>query len=218
MKEHEKNKIISRYSKRLKEFGATAKTLGWDKERHFLRYHILLSQWDYQGDSVLDFGCGFGDMYYYIQRNNLDIKYFGADINPALLNQGKQKYPNVELREVDFLREENSRNYDYIMSSGVHNFKLEDNWAFIENTMSKFNQCASKGFALNFISNKVDESHKQDHLYYTDPVAVIELAYSFSRRVTLRNDYMPFEFTIFVDKRDNFDSKKVIYNKYLKYC
>lgn len=218
MKAHEKDKIISRYSDRLKEFGANEKTLGWDKKRHHLRYHILLSQWKFENDSLLDFGCGFGDMYEYIRENNLDLNYHGVDINPDLIEEGKNKYQNVNLRAIDFLTESNNKQYDYIVSSGVHNFKLEDNWEFIENTFTKFNDAAAKGFALNFISNKVDSSHKKDHLYYTDPVKLLELSYSFSRKVVLRNDYMPFEFTIFVDKEDDFDTDKVVYKEYLEYC
>jgi hypothetical protein len=218
MKAHEKDKIIRRYSDRLKEFGANEKALGWDKKRHHLRYNILLSQWSFENDSLLDFGCGFGDMHGYIHENNLNLNYNGVDINPDLIEEGKNKYRNVNLRALDFLSEQNNEQYDYLVSSGVHNFKLEDNWEFIKNTFVKFNDSAKKGFALNFISNKVDESHKKDHLYYADPSLLLGLAYSFSRKVVLRNDYMPFEFTIFVNKEDDFDKDKVVYHEYVKYC
>ena len=85
MQKNEVKKVIERYNKRLKKFGVKPKTLGWDKERHFLRYHILLSQWTFNNNSLLDFGCGFGDMYNYIQENKLNIIYNGYDINNDLI-------------------------------------------------------------------------------------------------------------------------------------
>jgi hypothetical protein len=219
MKENEKKDVIKRYSERLKEFGVSPKTLGWDKERHFLRYHILLSQFNFQkDDSLLDFGCGFGDMFDFCKKKNLDVNYFGVDINPDLIKEGQMKYPEIHLSAIDFLKDESKQEYDYIVSSGVHNLKLIDNWEFINETFEKFNQVSRKGFALNFISNQVDTAFKKDHLYYTDPTEILKLAYSFYRRVVLRNDYMPFEFTIFIDKSDKFNSDKVVYQDYLKYC
>ena len=216
MREHEKEKILRRYSDRLKEFGVSAKTLGWDKERHFLRYHVLLSEWELNGNTILDFGCGFGYMYSYIKEKAIKLNYNGVDINPDLINEGKALYPEVEFYAIDFLKE-GSQKYDYIFSSGVHNFKLEDNWEFIERTFNKFCQSAKKGFALNFISDNVDSEYKKEHLYYTNPAQVLELAYKYSRRVVLRNDYMPFEFSVFVDLRDDFDNTKVIYPEYKRF-
>jgi len=215
MQKNEVKKVIERYNKRLKKFGVKPKTLGWDKERHFLRYHILLSQWTFNNNSLLDFGCGFGDMYNYIQENKLNIIYNGYDINNDLIKEGIKKYQKIKLKSVDFL---NSKDYyfDFIVSSGVHNFKIKDNWEFIEKTFEKFNRCAKKGFAINFISNKVQKEFKKEHLYYTSPSKILELAYQFSNKVILRNDYMPFEFTIFIDLENDYDKRKIIYPKFKK--
>ena len=217
MKEREKEKIISRYSDRLKEHGVSSKTLGWDKNRHNLRYHILLSNWSFKGDNVLDFGCGFADMYSYISTKKMNLEYSGVDINPDLINEGKKLYPKLDLKADDFLQN-NDEEYDYILSSGVHNFKLEDTWGFTEKSFEVFSKSARKGFAVNFISDQVDEEFKKEHLFYTSPVKVLELAYKYSRRVVLRNDYMPFEFTVFVNLEDDFDKQKVVYPEFLSEC
>jgi hypothetical protein len=36
--------------------------------------------------------------------------------------------------------------------------------------------------------------------------------------VTLRHDYMPFEFTIFVDKRSEMDTKLTVFLPYVEDC
>ena len=167
MNKEEKEKIIDRYSKRLKEHGTSPKTLGWDKERHFLRYHILLSLWKLNKNTkLLDFGCGFGDLYDYLSINKIYLKYEGVDINHDLIKAGKEIYPGANLICNDFLNCQTNNVYDYIISSGVHNLKINDNWGFIEKTFDKFNRCAKKGFAINFISNKVQKELKKASILY----------------------------------------------------
>jgi len=216
MKAHEKEDVISRYNQRLAKFGYSPKTLGWDKERHFLRYHILLSEWEYNGDTLLDFGCGFGDLYQYIVNNKLDIKYSGVDINDFLVLEGIRKHEGIKLSTCDFINNRGTETYDYIVSSGVHNLRLEDNWSFIEKTFRVFHQAATKAFALNFISDKCDQ--REDHIYYCNPEKILALAYGYSNRILLSNNYMPFEFTIFVNKQANFEKTKAVYDDFLKYC
>jgi len=217
MNHKEKNEVIKRYSDRLEEYGTHPKTLGWDKERHFLRYQILLSEWNLKGASLLDVGCGFGDMYAFTVENNLQVAYTGVDINQDLIDAGKEKYPEAHLKAKDVINATTENEYDFVVSSGVHNLKLEDNWSFIKQTFDRFNALANKGFALNFISDKVDKEFKKDHIYYTSPEDILRLAYRYSNRVVLRNDYMPFEFTIFVDLRTEFDKEKTVYPDYLQY-
>jgi SAM-dependent methyltransferase len=215
MNQAEKELIIKRYSERAKNYGSSPLTLGWTKGKHLLRYHILLSQWEFNGETLLDFGCGFGDMYGYIKKSELNVIYHGYDINPDLITIGQIKYPDIQLSTEDIFTFNKSKSFDFAVSSGVHNLKLEDNWKFIKQTFERFAFLCRKGFALNFVSNKVNIF--ADHLYHTDPAMVLNLAYSYSKKIILRNDYMPYEFSIFVDLQDEFDKTSVIYPEYLPY-
>lgn len=216
MNEIEKQSVIQRYTERLAEFGDSPLTLGWTKNKHLLRYHILLSQWVFnQNDTLLDFGCGFGDLYGYIQDLSIPLSYYGYDLNADLVEVGKNKYPGIHLSTIDILSSTQAKSFDYAVSSGVHNLKLTDNWAFIEQTFARFAFICRKGFALNFISNKVDII--DNHLYHADPAKILNLAYRYSKKVILNNNYMPFEFTIIVDMDDSFDAATTVYPEYLKY-
>lgn len=215
MNSSEKEAVIKRYSDRLQQFGDSPLTLGWTKQKHFLRYHILLDNWKFNGETLLDFGCGFADLYAYVQKLGLNLNYHGYDINPDLIAIGKKKYPDVQLSTEDIFSIKTMKMFDYAVSSGVHNLKLENNWQFIEQTMAKFAFLCRKGFSLNFISNKV--TYFEEHLYHADPAEILDLAYSYSKNVILRNDYMPFEFTIIVDLNDNFDKNSVVFPNFLSY-
>ena len=213
MKKSDLTKIIESYNERYNTFGYSPKTLGWDKETHWLRYYILLSQQDLNGRSVLDFGCGFGDMYGYAKAKGIHFDYYGIDINENLIKEGKKRYPDAALQTMDILSGGLDRKFDYILSSGVHNFKRSDNWSYIEETFNIFDKHSILSFAVNFISNKVD--FKKEDLYYSDPKDVLNLAYKYSNRVVLRNDYMPFEFTVFVNKQKDFDKNLAVYPEYI---
>jgi SAM-dependent methyltransferase len=213
MTEEEKQRILTAYSERLAQYGYSPRTLGWPKGRHRLRYFILLSQWPLAGAEILDFGCGFGDLYAYCREQGLEVDYEGMDINPDLIAEGLRQHPSARLLVRDALRDGLDRDYDYVFSSGVHNIRLADNWHFIEASFELFARHARRGFAVNFLSDKVD--YRLEHAYHANPGRVLELAYRFSNRVTLRNDYMPFEFTVFVDKGEAFDPEIAVYDDFL---
>ena len=206
---------IEHYESQLKQYGYSPRTLGWKNGRHNLRYYILLSQWKFDGNTLLDFGCGFGDMYGFCTKNGYQVAYEGVDLSPQLIETGKGIYPDAHLWSGDVLRDGLSKQYDFIVSSGVHNLKIDDTWAFIKATFDFFDKHSSLGFALNFLSNKVE--YTLDHTYHADPAQILDLAYQYSNRVVFRNDYMPFEFTLFVDKRKNFDREFAVYPEYLEY-
>jgi SAM-dependent methyltransferase len=214
MDEKEKRETLARYDRRLDEFGHDPRTLGWHKRQHLLRYDVLLSHWNLDSADLLDFGCGFGDMYAYCQESGrTGVRYHGLDLNPRLIAEGAKRYPGIDLFARDAMTEGLPTTHDVIVASGIHNFRLKDNWGFIQKTFAMFAAHSRQGFAVNFLSNRVD--YTEDSLYYADPPRVLDLCYAYSRRVLLRQDYMPFEFTVFVDLRDSFDKNFTVFPDYL---
>lgn len=216
MNEQDKLTTIARYNARLDQFGYDPRTLGWTKRQHLLRYDVLLSYWPLAGVDLLDFGCGFGDLYAYCRdTGRADVRYHGIDINPRLIEEGSKRYPDADLCVRDVIAYGFPRSYDVIVCSGIYNYRLEDNWDFVTKTFDLFKSACTLGFAANFISNRVD--FREESLYYTDPCAVLDLCYKYSRRVVLRQDYMPFEFSVFVDLRNKFDEDHTVFPEYLRF-
>ena len=215
--QEEKDEIILRYSKRFKEFGVSPKALGWDKGRHNLRFAILLEHWNLSEHSILDVGCGLGYMYEFIKREKEEllasISYTGADINPELIEASRRRFPGVNFITEDLISDGYSERVDFIFASGLHNLRLKNCWEFTKRSLEMFHETATCGFAVNFLSDRVD--FKEPSLNYTDPSKVLDLCYRFSNRVVLRNDYMPYEFSLFVDKREQIDAEMTVYTDFL---
>jgi len=205
--------VLERYDRRLAELGPVPAALGWTKNRHVLRYHVLLEPWHLERERVLDFGCGFGDMYAYCREQFPHVDYEGIDLNPSLVDAGRARYPDARLRAANALRDGLTGSWDIIVASGVFNLKLGDNWGFIRNVFDLFAAHATRGFAANFLSNRVD--YELPDTFHADPARVLDLAYGYSNRVMLRNDYMPFEFTVYVDLRGEFDKDHVVYPEFV---
>ncbi len=217
---NDKASLLKRYSERLAELGPTIAALGWSKPKHKLRYKILLDYWYQQPVSrplrVLDFGCGFGDLFGYAKDRQLPIEYTGLDINPDLIKVAREKYPSARFLCVDVFEQPPKEEYDVVLSSGVHNFRMADNKKFIEHTFDLFDRLSTVGFAVNFLSNRVNFRNEEN--YYAVPEEVLSTTLLHTSRVVLRHDYMPFEFTVFADKRNAIDEGLTVYRPFVPDC
>jgi Methylase involved in ubiquinone/menaquinone biosynthesis len=202
-----------RYESRYAEYGYDPRTLGWTKGRERLRYEMLLAGWPQETSSVLDVGCGFGDMHAYCRASGRAAwRYTGVDIVPALIEEGRQRHPDADLRVQDMDVEGLPAGYDIVVASGVFSHRLKDNLGFIARAFEAFAGAAQIGFAANFMSPTADIRY--DHLFYAEPGAIFDLARRHSRRVVIRHDYMPFEYTVQVHLNDAFDPDTVVFGAY----
>lgn len=212
------DKVSNRYVDRLKEYGYSQKTLGWNKGRQELRFQVLTESFDLNNSSLLDIGCGFGDLLFFAEKKCTIKSYLGIDLVDELLEKARSLHngENVKFISGDFLAMNLKEKQDYVVGSGLFNFQLEDggNWDFIQSTLNQsFNLC-EQAIAFNFLSDKVD--FKDPLNYHTSPEKILSFAYSLSKNLIIRNDYMPFEFTLIVFKDDKWNNKKSIFNRVLK--
>ncbi len=210
MNKFDKNAYIERYNTRLETYGHDIKTLGWggDNARQFLRFQVSLELENFLNTSkiasVLDVGCGFGDMGGDFMKNNYpNIKYTGVDINSKLIEEGKKKYPELDLRCVDIIEDNFNEKFDLVCESGIFNFKLqsENQSDYIETMINKMYSLSNCGISLDFMSTFVDFQH--DGAFHMNEFDAIRLAKKFSKRVVLRNDYLDFEYAIYILKDKN---------------
>ncbi|GIP19110.1 SAM-dependent methyltransferase [Paenibacillus montaniterrae] len=209
--------IIERYEDRYSKYGYSPITLGWDKGKQFIRFDILLDYFDLDNRTFLDIGCGFGDLCFYLNQKVSAFQYLGVDIVPKLIEIANERYSNntTMFLEGDFLNMEFMENsFDYVIGSGIFNFKLQDvdNYEYVYSIMKESFYVARHGVAFNFLSDQVD-FHKEI-TFHSNPLKILEFAYSLSKNVVLRNDYMPFEFTIYIFKDDSFHKADTLFNKY----
>ena len=184
-------------------------------------FEILTSQFELENKKILDLGCGFGDLNSYLKNKGIhNYEYLGVDIVDELIKEARvrnslNKQAKIEYVCEDFLKKEFHESFDYVISSGVFNRKFSgelDNYTFILKCLDKaFNLCRG-GVAFDFLSDRVD--YQYQHTFHSSPMKILEMAYKLSRNIILRNDYMPFEFSIVIFKDDSFSKEDTLFTKY----
>ena len=168
-----------------------AKDLGWGSvESQVKRFKILSEIGDLTGKSVLDVGCGFGDLYDYLKYK---ISYYvGIDINPKQIEEAKKRYPvEFHIGKIDKVM----GHFDYVFASGIFNL---EKWKGTNETIQRMFELSDIGIGFNMLSDKADFFNKGET--YTNPGEMLEFCLKLSRKVVLRHDYMTHDFTVYIYK------------------
>lgn len=215
----DRENILGQYSSAYNQYGYSSQSVLWGiEEKQFIRFDVLTSRFDFEGKSVLDIGCGFGDLATYLRGKYTQIDYCGIDINPDLIGKAKEVFSGVKDTAFvlgDFGAYSFDRSFDYILLSGTFNIALKevDQYDFAEGYIRKAMALCNEGLAFNFLSDKVN--FIVDGFANYAPERMLAIAYQFSRNVVLQNDYMPFDFSLFIQKDDSFDERRV-FNEYAR--
>lgn len=170
---------------------------------------------------ILDVGCGFGDLNRFFKSRNIDnYSYIGVDVVEPLIREATDRNScngkaNISYVCGDFLEMHFDEPFDYVVSSGVFNRNFTgalDNYSFIKACIDKAFDICEDVIAFDFLSDKVD--YQYEWTFHSSPEKILGYAYQKSRNILLRNDYMPFEFALFIFKDDSFDKKDTVFRRY----
>ncbi|MBU0638670.1 MAG: class I SAM-dependent methyltransferase [Planctomycetota bacterium] len=212
MDQVDRRDYVDRYRARLHQYGYSPETLGWGKHgRQEVRFAVLAEQALLAPESaVLDYGCGFADLYDFLRAHGWRGRYTGVDIVPDLLAIASERHPDLDLRELDVTGDDARLDeFDFVIASGVFNAKLKvgDNREHIARALRALFGMTRTALSVDFLSTHVD-FQKPDG-WHTDPAWILGQAKSLSRRVLLRHDYMPYEFSVTVFKDETVSERNV---------
>ncbi len=216
--------VVQYYNQKLHQYGPVPRGVDWNGEPsqklRFQQFTNLLrspstvstvnrnteTQANDHTVSVLDYGCGYGAYYEFLQQQNLPflIRYFGYDISEEMIFESQKRFNKLKGRFMTSIKELDS--YDYSVASGVFNVKLEsetERWErYIQETLQHIWEISSSGFAFNMLTAFSDEDRKRTALYYGNPSWWLGYCMkTFSRHCALLHDYGLYEFTLFVRRQ-----------------
>ena len=213
------NHLLSYYKGIFQKYGEDQRSLGWNKGRQFIRFHQLTRFFKLDQSTMLDIGCGFGDMINFLEQESIQLnKYVGTDLMLEFIEVAKKKHSRDYTNFIhgDFLTTE-IENVDFVVASGIFGHKIhesdEENYEYIRSILSKALGIASKGIAFDFLSTNV-EYRTSDQDFHANPSKILEIAYSLSKNIILNNSAMPFEFNICIFKDDSFTKKQTVFKQY----
>jgi len=171
----------------------------WPKGRQLERFKTLLNPiLENRGRalSILDFGCGLGDMYYFIENKmNRKFNYLGVDINPDFINDCRSRNINAELING---HQDIIDSYDVIVCSGVFNIKYFDsnqkNQLFVQSVLDHLIGKTNYYFASDFMRTQVDFT--QEGAWHQDLNALVNFVTKHTRRILIDMTELDYEYTL----------------------
>ena len=191
-----KKKINNHYDQLLKEKGFNTKGLGWGKGKLNLRYKFFCKHLNFNNKKVLDFGCGLGSFYEYLQNKKIKPKkFYGIEINRSLTTYLKKKFKNKILV---FDKIQNDMKVDISISNGVHNYKLKNHLKIFYEDINSLLNISKKCVAISFINDNVD--FKESHLSYKSLFEVVKFIRKKKLKYIIDQTFNKYETFIFIFK------------------
>ncbi len=185
------------YNERYKKYGRDIRTVGWGSERdQALRFDVLFSGLDPRGKTILDVGCGLGDLVQYLKlRTGGDFTYIGIDVASKLIEDARAVHDesNCSFYTGDIFSAELPQ-VDFSILSGALSLKRDGIEIYARDTLTKMVELSREAAALNFLTSYVDFEAAHNQHYH--PETVFFWAKALAKRVNLIHDYPLYEFTI----------------------
>jgi SAM-dependent methyltransferase len=214
MHEQDRAAVLHRYRERYKEFGYDPRTLGWTKGRQDVRFAAALEGIG-EFSSILDVGCGFGDLYRFLRNRGWNGEYVGVDLVPELIEEAKTQHADTGAAFLcqDLEDEPLDRRFDVVVGIGMFNHLLVGgNLVFIREMLQRMFEHADGVVVTDFISSTAEIRYP--HLFYAEPADIWNICASLSRRILLAHHYMPFEFIAKVWRDDAFSTEVPVFEPF----
>ncbi len=171
-----------------------------------LRFENLLEAIDLEGIemfSVLDVGCGLGDLFGYLQRTGREVDYLGVDVVPEMIEEARLRHPEGRFEVRDVLTEPGfGRRFDLVLCSGGLTVRVERHERFVRQMLGRMLELCELAVAVNFQSTRAWGAragaalNDADPLYHADPLAIYAVCRQLCRWTVLREDMLATDFTV----------------------
>lgn len=189
------------YEKSLREYGESPKALlWWDYRSMAIRFRELVKDIPLDGKSVLDAGCGMGDLLPYIYARSTSFRYLGVDKNRGFIEIAKKRYEGHNFKVGDPFNKKLGE-FDVVFSSGVMNGNQPD---WLENRKRMIRSLfdhTSYVMAFN-MAGGLKPIANDSLIAYADAQLIFDYCKTMTSRAILRTDYLQKDFTIVMFKKN----------------
>ncbi len=193
------------YEPLLAEHGTGALGVGWNSQQaQEARFGQLARVLQGAGAplSVLDYGCGTGDLLPWLRTQGVSCSYTGFDLSERMVREASSAHRAAD--SATFTSAEHLlAPADFVFASGVFNLRFgstDEEWhSYVVRTVDQLRRLSVRGFAFNLLSSHSDPARKDARLHYADPAWWLDhCLHRFSTRSAVLHDYDLWDFTVIV--------------------
>ncbi|GAA4094013.1 hypothetical protein GCM10022392_15730 [Mucilaginibacter panaciglaebae] len=147
------------------------------------------------GCSVLEAGCGTGDMFNFLMNRYPDIRaYAGVDFIPEMIAEARERIisPKAIFWPVSFMSSVIPE-ADYVLASGSLNYANNEP-GYIYKAISHLFGLSRRALGFNLLRSVAFEGLLATY----DPAEIVAFCHTLSDQVVLRDEYDPEDFTVFI--------------------
>jgi SAM-dependent methyltransferase len=192
------------YQKSYKKYGVGPKALKWHSEKAAKqRYEQIVVDIDFNGKSILDVGCGFGDIIPYIADKSDIFSYTGIDFVPEFIKEAKRIYPKHRFLVGNYFKQPLERKFDIIICSGALNGNYADNLGFRKKAIKTMFNHVKECLVFNMAGrHPKPKTAKHSNVWFADSKTIHDYCKTLSKKVLLKDDYHSNDFTIVMFKEN----------------
>jgi ubiquinone/menaquinone biosynthesis C-methylase UbiE len=155
---------------------------------NFVRLHRL------DGATVLDIGCGQGDLWGHLKARKINCDYEGVDISEEMIASCRRVYPEARFNVRDVLNEPPPpKSVDYVVAFAVHNVIVPRGREILESlTRLQFETCRIAAH-IDVLSDRYRQF--ASHIQAWQAESVLAFAFSLTPYVALHHHYLPHDFS-----------------------
>jgi SAM-dependent methyltransferase len=178
------------------------------KRAQRMRFETFLLSHDLQGKSVLDLGCGVGDLWAHLTRRGIKCEYFGLDLSVEMIARCRERFPGVAFESANILNWNPGRQFDYVVSFGIHNnVRLENGRELLAlMTRKQFDFCSEAAY-VSLLTDRYPADFAP-HMQAWRAEEILGLALEITPYIVLRHDYLPNDFSVTLYRKPLIDTRR----------
>jgi len=190
-------RLKEHYEPRIRPDRLGYQILDWEnQESQFCRFEVLLRRVTLEGRSLLDLGCGVGDLCDFLASRSVSVDYTGVDILEEMIKEARRRCPEGRFIHADLLKENpfGEVSFDVAFCSGIFNLETGDNAELLSSFMELLSHLVRGTVVINLLS--VSSPDRLDRYHYFDPQAVLREAREFFDNVEIDESYLCNDFSL----------------------
>lgn len=165
-----------------------------------VRYRVLSEVMNLSGKSVLEVGCGFGDLGAYLRQKYEGVQYTGVDISSRMIEEGQKANPGLLLYQANVLEMDPSQQFDVVLAQGIFYLLGNNAEAKMHRLIEEIFSLARQAVAFSAISTWARQKDSTE--FYADPIKLLDWCRRLTPWLVLRHDYHPGDVTMYLYKRE----------------
>src|SRR4030042_3445697 len=186
------------YLRRFRKYGVDPRTLKWQSQKAAeQRYLEITTLTDFNGKSVLDVGCGFGDLVAFINSKTENFSYTGIDLINEFILAARKKYPGFSFVMGDYFSDPLEEKFDIVVANGSLNSNVPDNYAFRKKAIKTMFDHARQAVIFNMAGGFAPkETARGSNVFFADASKIGGVLQSLTSSVVLTDHPGPREFRV----------------------